>query len=40
MLKIMLTYCINAYPQVGLVYLAPPPEHPTIRPVATGFWIE
>ena len=27
-------------PQVGQVYLAPPPDHPTILPVATGVWIE
>ena len=26
-------------PQVGRVYLAPPPDNPTIRPVATGVWL-
>ena len=26
--------------QVGRVYLAPPPDNPTIRPVATGVWLE
>ena len=27
-------------PQVGRVYLAPPPDNPSIRPVATRVWLE